>query len=95
MSATIAPLVNTVEQTLVPLGLMTGEYAVPKRMGFGLVLGGMVVSWLKPSPMFSPDGRIRPWTVFQMDPGCDGVLPTNTPWWIGPVVGAFLFGVLI
>jgi hypothetical protein len=95
MANTIAPLVNTVEQTLLPLGLMTGTYAVPKRMVFGAVVGGAVVSWLKPGAMFSPDGRMRPWNVSQPDPGCDGVLPTNTPWWIGPGIGAFLFGVLI
>ncbi len=94
MADTIAPVVDTIEQTLRPLGLMSGENAIPKRMAFGGVLGGMVVSWLKPAAMFSADGRPRPWKWLD-NTASNGIEPTNTPWFLGPVVGAFFFGVLI
>lgn len=94
MAEALAPVVDTVEKTLTPLGLMTGEYAIPKRMLFGGVIGGAVVSWIKPPQMFT-GGRPRPWSAFQKVADANGLEPTSTPWFLGPIAGAFVFGVLI
>lgn len=95
MAEVLAPVVDTVEKTLTPLGMMTGDYAVPKRMALGGVIGGMVVSWLKPPQMFAPNGRPRPWSAFQSVADANGLEPTGTPWFIGPILGALLLGVFI
>jgi len=75
------------------MGLMTGEYAVPKRMIVGALAGAFIVTYFKPSMMFE-GGEPRPWSVTTKT-GDTGVEPTSIPWWAVPVAGAFIGGVLI
>jgi hypothetical protein len=84
----------TVEQILAPMGLMEGDNAVAKRMAFGAVVGGAVVSFFKPSGMFDEAGNARPWSL-QVGQNYTGPTPTSFPWWTASVVGAFIFGTLI
>lgn len=86
-------MVDKLERTLEPWGLMTGTYAVPMRMLFGATLGAAVVVFLKPNSMFE-DGVPRPW-FFLSDPKQGGPRPTHTPWLIGPAIGAVLFGLFV
>ena len=44
------------------LGLMTGEFAISKRMIVGGLLGAFVVTYFKPSYMFE-SGQPRPWSL--------------------------------
>ena len=85
--------VDKTETVLDSLGMMSGEFAIPKRMAFGAILFGVVVSYLKPDLMYTR-GVPRPWKVFDKED--KGAVPaTWIPWWSASVLGAFLFGVLI
>lgn len=86
-------ITDLVEKTLLPWGLMNGEFCIAKRMILGAGLGGMLVTWLKPTIMFTPNGEARPWSA--LDNSAGGPPPTSLPWWFGPIIGAFLLGVLI
>lgn len=86
--------IDTMENVLEPLGLMTGEYAVGKRLIVGGILGGFVVTWLKPEIMFEKGtGKPRPWSLITSDKTCGN--PTPLPWVIGPFVGAIILGVFV
>lgn len=89
----MASIIDTLEKTLMPLGLMEGPNAVPYRMLVGAVIGGLVVTYIKPQSMFQ-GGMPRPWSFFETDPE-SGIAPTSTPWYIGPVAGAVLLGVFV
>jgi hypothetical protein len=93
MTEVLLNITDKMEKTLVPWGLMEGEYCVPKRMLLGGVLGGAAVTWIKPSLMFTETGEPRPWSL--LDNPAAGPPPTGLPWWFGPIIGAFLLGVLI
>lgn len=86
-------IIDTFEAVLAPLGLMTGEYAIPKRMITGALLGSLVVSYIKPDSMYF-QGQPRPWTLLTTDEKY-GPPPTNFPWYFAGLAGAFVFGVLI
>jgi hypothetical protein len=93
MAELLLTLTDKVEKTLLPWGLMQGEYSVLKRMVLGAGLGGLVVTWLKPGIMFTITGEPRPWSM--LDNNQVGPTPTAVPWWFGPIIGAFVLGVLI
>ncbi len=86
-------LIDKVERTLEPWGLMSGPYAVPARMLFGATLGAAVVVFIKPDSMFE-DGVPRPWYFLSSDQK-EGPRPTHTPWLIGPALGAIFFGMFV
>ncbi len=85
-------VVDTTERVLAPLGLMTGEYAIPKRMITGGLVGALIVSYLKPSSMYY-HGQPRPWSLLTGDDS--SIPPTNFPWYFASLIGAFILGVLI
>lgn len=86
---------ESIEKFFDGLGLMTGEYAVQKRMVFGAVIGGFIVTYIKPDLMFQ-NGTPRQW-AFTKNMGAvdDGTEPTLVPWWVVPVAGAIGAGVFI
>lgn len=85
-------LISGVERAFDGLGLMTGEYAIPKRMVVGALAGAFVVTYFKPGAMFE-GGKPRPWVLFATKE--NELSGTATPWWIVPLAGAFIGGVLI
>jgi len=87
-------IVDGVERFFDGMGLMTGEYAVPKRMVVGGLIGAFLVTYFKPSVMFEA-GRPRPWSIMSDANTMDSPAPTSIPWWVAPAAGAFIGGVLI
>lgn len=87
-------LIDTIEKSLAPLGLMDGNTAIPKRFLFGGILGGVVVALVKPDSMFE-NGVARPWSFLSGPNAGNGPKPTSTPWLIGPAVGAIFFGLFV
>lgn len=85
---------GAVEDVLAPLGLMQGECAVAKRMFFGGLVGGFIVSFFKPSSMFDDHGNARPWSL-QVGENYSGPSPTSFPWWTASVAGAVFFSTCI
>lgn len=83
-----------IENILDNVGLMRGDYAVEKRAMLGALVGGFVVTYLQPASMFQ-NGVARPWKVLNSGGGKSHVQPTSTPWYIVPITGAFIMGVLI
>jgi len=79
------------EMLLDKVGLMTGDYAIIKRLVLGGVLGSLLVTWIKPRLMFTDTGKALPWTLFA-DPEEKS---TMLPWFFVPAFFAFFFGVLI
>lgn len=81
------------------LGLMTGELAVVKRMVFGAGVAMGIVWLMKPAIMFDKNtGVARPWTYFQSkdeNQNNNKLEPTSFPWFVAPIIGAFVLGVLI
>lgn len=86
-------IIDTLERFFDGMGLMTGEGAIIKRILFGAVLGGFLVTYLKPSIMFE-NGVQRPFALLT-GPSEGGITPTYTPWWTAAVLGAFVAGFLI
>lgn len=84
-------LIDSVEGLFDSLGLMTGEYAIPKRALMGTLAGGLLVTYIQPALMFDENGNPRPWILF----GDDSGEATYIPWWFASIAGAFAFGVLI
>lgn len=88
-----------IERFLDSLGLMTGELAVVKRMVFGAGVGTGLVWLIKPAIMFDRNtGVARPWTYFQAkdeNQNNNKLDPTMFPWFVAPIIGAFVLGVLI
>ena len=82
-------VIDRFESALDGIGLMRGPMAIPKRLVFGAILGGLVVTYIKPNFMFV-DGQPREWSVTSEDDDA-----TLFPWWSLPIVGALLFGVFI
>jgi len=74
------------------MGLMAGDYAVPKRMMIGALLGAFVVTYFKPGLMFE-SGQPRQWALWKSPD--DASTPTALPWWTAPLAGAAITGVLI
>lgn len=83
-------IVDTVENVITPLGLMTGDYACGKRFIVGGIIGGFIVTWLKPEAMFTKEQTPRPWNVLS-----ESSIATSTPWLIGPVIGGIIMGMFI
>jgi len=73
------------------LGLMTGEFAVPKRALIGALAGGFLVTYFKPASMFE-NGNPKYWSMIASEK--DGPT-TMIPWYAAPVAGAFIAAVLI
>lgn len=86
-------IIDKVEAVFAPLGLMTGDYAIPKRMITGALIGSLIVSYIKPESMYF-QGQPRPWSLLTTDENA-GAPPTNFPWYFAGFIGAFVFGVLI
>lgn len=86
-------IIDTLERFFDGMGLMTGEGAIIKRILFGAVLGGFLVTYLKPALMFE-NGVPRPFSLIT-SPTETGIKPTMLPWWSAAVVGAFISGFLI
>lgn len=91
MTETIASVTDTMERVLMPLGLMEGPYAIPKRMFLGGLIGAGIITWLKPSYMFGPDGTPRPFALLTNEKLSCGPEPTYFPWY----AFAFLFAILL
>jgi hypothetical protein len=91
--STIGQVVVGVEDMLAPLGLMEGEYAVPKRMLLGAAVGTLAVQYIEPASMYDR-GVERPWAFFDND-SRNGPQPTWTPWFLGPIVGAVVLGMFV
>ncbi len=86
--------IETTENVLMPLGLMEGDAAVPKRMLVGAVLGSMLILLIKPSSMFE-NGVARPWTFLSGSEPTQGPRPTSTPWFIVPGMTAIFLGMFV
>lgn len=84
-------VVDGVENVLSPFGLMTGEYAVAKRIVVGALLGGLLITWIKPDLMFSPNGKPKPWKL--LDPQAEDA--TQVPWYFVPFLFSIILGVFI
>jgi hypothetical protein len=80
------------EKNLDKVGLMTGDNAIKKRFIFGAVLGGILVTYIKPSCMFD-NGVPREWKLFHKEG--DGITPTWFPWWTVPLFFSMFFGMLV
>lgn len=85
-------VIDSAERFMDGMGLMTGEYAIIKRAAFGALIGAFIVSYLKPDIMFE-SGQPRPWALTA---GTDNAgESTMFPWWMGPLLGGVITGVLI
>lgn len=82
-------IITSVENFLDKFGLMTGPYAIPGRMVLGALLGGLIITWLRPSSMFI-NGVARPWSGYS-----NSEEATLITWWMVPMAFAFVLGVLI
>lgn len=83
--------VDYMENTMDKFGLMTGPNAQLKRAVIGGSIAGFLVTYIKPSWMFLPNGEARNWTLTNSnDPES-----TYFPWWTVSLGGAFILGVLI
>jgi hypothetical protein len=97
MENTSLPLEGTsaiqyLEQLFDKFGLMTGSGAQIKRALLSAVFGGVLVSWMKPSLMFTSSGVPKSWSITSSEE------PGNTtplPWWMVPVLFAFVGGLFI
>jgi len=85
-------IVAKVEAPLASIGLMSGENAIQRRFIFGAVLGGLLVTYIKPECMFE-NGVARPFKAWT--PTDDGIRPTWLPWWSVPVVFSIYFSMFI
>ena len=86
--------IDTTEKVLTPLGLMEGEWAIPKRWVFGAIVGTGIVALIKPESMFD-NGAARPWSFLAGSEAKSGPKPTATPWLIAPLIGGIFFGMFI
>lgn len=50
----MAAILDRAENILDGFGLMTGDYAPAKRFLVGSLLGGVLITWLKPSYAINP-----------------------------------------
>lgn len=71
------------------LGMMTGEYAIPKRFLFGVIAGGSILFLAQPSFMFTEDGSMKPWNLITK-----GTEEEKKSTWIPFWMGALAIGVL-
>jgi hypothetical protein len=90
MSAPSGPL----EQAFDALGLMRGANAPIKRALVCAAVGGLAVTYLQPSSMFT-GGVPRPWSVITKNPTASVILPTPTPWFFVLAALALIGGVLV
>lgn len=85
-------IIDATERALDGIGLMTGEAAIPKRFLFGALIGGFLVTYIKPSSMFEA-GRPRPWSLMvSKDEAADA---TPVPWYFVPVGTGLALSMLI
>lgn len=97
MENTSLPIENTsaiqyLEELFDKFGLMTGSGAQIKRALFSAVFGGVIVSWWKPSIMFTPSGAPKSWSLTSSE-GPENTTPL--PWWLVPVLFALVGGLFI
>lgn len=92
MSEVLQSVTHTAEQVLIPLGLMQGNYAIQKRIILGGVIGAALVSWIKPTFMFSSTGMPKGWAFWHSDTDGDGLETTWFPWYGASAIGALLLG---
>lgn len=85
-------VVSSFERFFDGLGLMTGDGAITKRLVVGALAGAFLITYFKPSIAFEA-GKTRPWVLFAT--GREEAEPTLVPWWVAPVAGAFVGGVMI
>jgi len=71
--------------------LMSGSYAVPKRMLVGALAGAFIVSYAKPSMMFLETGLPKAWSLLSPDDENS----TSFPWWTAAIGGAAILGVFV
>jgi hypothetical protein len=88
----MAGVIDGAERFFDGMGLMTGDYAVPKRAVIGLLVGGFLVTYFKPALMFE-GGQPRQWSLLQTQG--DASTPTAVPWWSLPLAGAVIAAVLV
>jgi hypothetical protein len=85
-------VVASFEKFYASLGMMDGGSASLKRLLFGAVIGGILVTYVKPSFMFNPDGTAKTWVFFSEGEEDDS---TVVPWWIVPTFTGIYSGVFI
>jgi hypothetical protein len=84
-------LVSGFERFFDGLGMMKGNNARSKRFVFGALVGGILVTWLKPASMFSKDGSAKTW-AFLADPEEESAM---VPWWLVPTISGIFSGIFI
>lgn len=82
--------IGRIEEVFNSLGMMTGGGAIFKRIIIGGIIGGILVTWIKPDIMFT-EGVARPWAM--LEPG--NADATQTPWYTAVVAGGFVTGFLV
>lgn len=88
----MSDIVATAENVLLPLGLMNGPYAIPKRIVVGAVLGAALVTFFKPSLMFTSTGVPKPWAYWNQGTDTCGVQSTWFPWYGASLLGSIILG---
>lgn len=82
-------VIDQIEKFFDGMGLMTGNYAIAKRLLFGALLGGILITYIKPSIMFTEEGEAKSFGLEETEE------TTVLPWFIVPLIGAILSGVFI
>jgi len=88
----MAGIIDGAERFFDGMGLMSGDFAVPKRMMIGGLAGAFLVTYFKPAVMFE-SGQPRQWSLLKDN--SDASSATPTPWWMVPLAGAIICGVLV
>ena len=86
-------LLDKLEAGLDGFGLMRGDFAIPKRLLFGGLLGAFVISYIKPESMFY-EGVPRPWSMLVSEEDSE-IPPTTTPWFVVAIGGALILGMFV
>lgn len=74
------------------------EQVIPEniilRTAMGAAVGWLVIAAIRPEWAYNQRGEARADAIFpELFPGSNP--PTMTPWWVGPLVGAFAFATLV
>lgn len=72
------------------MGLMTDEYAIPKRAILGALFGGVLITYIKPTLMFH-HGQARSWKLLNSNDES----ATMIPWWSVPILTAFFTSFMV
>jgi hypothetical protein len=86
----MASYLQKVEEVFADWGLRTPG----KRLLVGAALGTVAIWALQPKAMFH-NGYPRPFSAWSDGPDSNGTKPTSYPWWLGPIAGMFVLGMLI